>query len=57
MDNKAVNFVSKIIGRVEILKTFPEMGILAAFGFKRRDILLSFLFEGLMIGSIAAFVG
>ena len=40
-----------------VYERIKEIGVLAAFGYKRRDILLSFLLEGLMIGLVGASVG
>ena len=54
-----------VIATVGILNTMSmavyertkEIGILAALGYKRRGILLSFLLEGFMIGIIGAAAG
>jgi putative ABC transport system permease protein len=60
-----VALVVIVIATVGILNTMSmvvyervkEIGVLAAFGYKRRDILLSFLLEGLIIGLIGAVIG
>ena len=60
-----VGVIIVIIAAVGILNTMTmaiyerirETGILAALGFKSRDILWCFLFEGIIVGSIAALVG
>jgi ABC-type lipoprotein release transport system permease subunit len=54
-----------IVAAIGILNTMlmavyervKEVGVMAAFGYKRRDILVLFVLEGLFIGVVAAVLG
>ena len=58
-------FIVLIIATVGILNTMlmavyervKEIGVMAAFGYKRRNILVLFLLEGLIIGAVGALLG